>query len=130
MKTDEYLMHIPCQEKKFDALYRSIGAIWGLPDCAMWILYYLSLSEDGLSQQDLIEKMMFPKQTINSAVTIDSIEIIGAFENNLKHISRLLHTSSAPIRRKRFSYQSPLRQIPPPGAVSLIHPESKVSCRQ
>ena len=34
----------------------------------MWILYFLSTSEDELSQHDLIEKMMFPKQTINSAV--------------------------------------------------------------
>ena len=69
MKTEEYLMNIAKQEKQFDALYRNAGALFGLPDCAMWILYFLSTSEDELSQQDLIEKMMFPKQTINSAVT-------------------------------------------------------------
>ncbi len=42
MKTEEYLMHIARQEKQFDALYRSIGALWGLPDCTMWILYYMA----------------------------------------------------------------------------------------
>ena len=68
MKTEEYLMNIAKQEKQFDALYRNASAIFGLPDCAMWILYFLSTSEDELSQHDLIEKMMFPKQTINSAV--------------------------------------------------------------
>ena len=68
MKTEEYLMNIAKQEKQFDALYRNASAIFVLPDCAMWILYFLSTSEDELSQHDLIEKMMFPKQTINSAV--------------------------------------------------------------
>lgn len=69
MKTGEYLMSIGNQEKQFDALYRNVGTLFGLPDCAMWILYFLSSSEQELSQQDLIGKMMFPKQTINSAVT-------------------------------------------------------------
>lgn len=68
MKTEEYLLNIGRQEKQFDALYRNAGALFGLPDCAMWVLYYLSSSDQELSQQDLIEKMMFPKQTINSAV--------------------------------------------------------------
>ena len=69
MKTEDYLMNIGRQEKQFDALYRNAGALFGLPDCAMWVLYFLSSSEQELSQQDLIEKMMFPKQTINSSVT-------------------------------------------------------------
>ena len=68
MKTGDYLTEIGKQEKQFDALYRNAGALFGLPDCAMWVLYFLSSTEDELSQQDLIEKMMFPKQTVNSAV--------------------------------------------------------------
>ncbi len=68
MKTEDYLLEISKQEKQFDALYRNAGAMFGLPDCAMWVLYFLSSTEDEMSQQDLIEKMMFPKQTINSAV--------------------------------------------------------------
>ena len=34
----------------------------------MWILYFLASSDEDISQQELIEMMMFPKQTINSSV--------------------------------------------------------------
>ena len=64
----DYLTEIAIQEKQFDALYRKVSSRFSLPDCPMWILYYLASSEAPLSQQDLIEKMLFPKQTINSAV--------------------------------------------------------------
>ena len=68
MKSEELLTVISRQEKQFDAMYRKISGRFDLPDCAMWILYFLSASEEELSQQDLIGLMMFPKQTINSAV--------------------------------------------------------------
>ena len=67
-KFADYLNEIALQEKQFDALYRMVGSRFELPECPMWILYYLASSEALLSQQDLIEKMLFPKQTINSAV--------------------------------------------------------------
>lgn len=66
--TKEQLANIAKQEKQFDAMYRSIGSAFGLPDCAMWVLYYLSNSDEEITQQRLTELMMFPKQTINSAV--------------------------------------------------------------
>ena len=62
------LTEIAGQEKKFDALYREAAVNFGLPDCSMWVLYFVISSEAPVTQQDLIEKMMFPKQTINSAV--------------------------------------------------------------
>ena len=52
MKTEDYLTKISKQEKQFDALYRNAGAMFALPDCAMWVLYFLSSTEDELSQQD------------------------------------------------------------------------------
>lgn len=64
----EFLMNISAQEKRYDALYRSVASRFGMPDCAMWVLYFLVSSDEPLTQQDLIERMMFPKQTINSAV--------------------------------------------------------------
>ena len=67
-KAIDYLNEIAVQEKQFDALYRGVGCRFNLPDCPMWILYNLSSTDAPLSQQDLIEKMLFPKQTINSAV--------------------------------------------------------------
>ena len=68
MKNKEYLSQLATQEKKYAALYRAVGGKFGLPDCTMWALYYLVSSDEPLTQQDLIEKMMFPKQTINSAI--------------------------------------------------------------
>ena len=67
-KAEEYLTEISLQEKQFDALYRSAATVFNMSDCSMWVLYYLSSSSEPLTQQDLIEKMMFSKQTINSAV--------------------------------------------------------------
>lgn len=68
MTNQEYLSRIAAQEKQYAALYRAVGGQFGLPDCTMWALYYLVSSDEPLTQLDLIEKMMFPKQTINSAV--------------------------------------------------------------
>ena len=65
----EYLREVSLQEKRFDALYRRTAALFGLSDCGMWVLYFLHAAEKPLSQQDLIERMMFPKQTVNSAVS-------------------------------------------------------------
>ena len=66
--TKDYLTQIARQEKQFDALYRRVGVRFGLPDCTMWVLYFLISAEGNITQQELIGKMMFPKQTINSAV--------------------------------------------------------------
>ena len=68
MNPDDYLAVIAKQEKCFDAMYRSIGTLFGLPDCTMWVMYCLAISSETFTQQDLIEQIMFPKQTINSAV--------------------------------------------------------------
>jgi len=34
----------------------------------MWVLYFLVSSDEPLTQHELTERIMFPKQTINSAV--------------------------------------------------------------
>lgn len=67
-RNNEYLSEMARQEKQFDAMYRNISEGFAFPDCAMWILYFLSSSDEDISQQELIEMMMFPKQTINSSV--------------------------------------------------------------
>lgn len=71
MKQDAkaYLSEISSQEKRFGALYRQAAAGFDLPECAMWVLYFLITADEPLTQQDLIERMQFPKQTINSAVS-------------------------------------------------------------
>ena len=69
-KTKEYIVNMSRQEKQFGALYRSLSASFGISDCGMWILYYLLIADEDISQQELMKLMMFPKQTINSAVTV------------------------------------------------------------
>ena len=64
----EALRRVAALEKQFDALYRSVGTQLCLSDCVMWVLYFIGTADQPLSQQELIGKMMFPKQTINSAV--------------------------------------------------------------
>jgi DNA-binding MarR family transcriptional regulator len=67
-KAKDYLSAMNAQEKRFGALYRQAAATFGLSECAMWVLYFLISSDEPLTQQELTERMMFPKQTINSAV--------------------------------------------------------------
>ena len=52
----------------FSSLYRGVSTSCGLSDCQFWALYYLISTEDPITQQDLVNLMLFPKQTINSAV--------------------------------------------------------------
>lgn len=66
-KEKDYLIALGTQEKQFDALYRKAALAYGLSDCSMWVLYFLSLYGD-LTQQEMTGLMMFPKQTINSAI--------------------------------------------------------------
>ena len=50
-------------------MYRQAAVAFGLSECAMWVLYFLISADEPLTQQELTERMMFPKQTINSAVS-------------------------------------------------------------
>lgn len=68
-KAKDYLSAMNAQEKRFGALYRQAAVTFGLPECAMWVLYFLISADELLTQQELTERMMFPKQTINSAVS-------------------------------------------------------------
>ena len=68
-KAKDYLLEISAQEKRFGALYRQAAVAFGLSECAMWVLYFLISADEPLTQQELTERMMFPKQTINSAVS-------------------------------------------------------------
>lgn len=56
------------EDSRYDALYRRVYAAFDLAPCATWVLYFLLASEDGLTQHEIAGMMMFPKQTVNSAV--------------------------------------------------------------
>ena len=109
MENKEYLAALAGCEKKYDALYRGAAAAFGLSDCSMWVLYYLINAEEPLSQQDLIELMLFPKQTINSAVSglvgkgYVTLEMIP----NTKNRKRILLTDEG----RDFAEKTVLRMI-------------------
>ena len=54
--------------RRQDALYHGAAAKFGLSDAAMWVLYFLSGSGGGVTQQELCSQSSFAKQTVNSAV--------------------------------------------------------------
>ena len=56
------------QENLFDALYRRVASSFGLSTCEMWIYYFLLIAPGEVTQQTVSSQMMFPKQTVNSAV--------------------------------------------------------------
>lgn len=110
------------QEKAFNALYRNISSCFGLSECAMWVIYYLIVEENALTRQDLIRLMMFPKQTINSAVTglakkgyLARTRMIGTRNRKQltltkagrqfadRTIARLIRAESAAIRKMTFA---------------------------
>lgn len=69
MKQDtlDALARISTNEKLFNSLYREASTRFALPDGRMWILYFLIFSEDEVTQLDIAERMLLPKQTVNSA---------------------------------------------------------------
>jgi DNA-binding MarR family transcriptional regulator len=110
------------QEKAFNALYRSISSNFGLSECAMWVMYYLIVEEGALTQRDLIRLMMFPKQTINSAVTglaekgyLTRTRVTGARNRKQltlteagrqfadRTVARLIRAESAALRKMTFA---------------------------
>ena len=88
--TENCLEQLAIQEKRFSALYKEVTTLFNISDCSMWILYYLIISYKDITQQDLIKKMLFPKQTINSAVNslakkeILKLEVIPNTKNKKK----------------------------------------------
>ena len=56
------------QEQAFAQLYSDLAKSFGLSECAMWILYILDLADGEVSQSDISDRLMFPKQTVHSAV--------------------------------------------------------------
>ena len=56
------------QEKEFSSLYRVMAKNFGLSESRVWVCYFLLVNSGDITQQDLVEQMMFPKQTIHSSV--------------------------------------------------------------
>ncbi|SEH71534.1 DNA-binding transcriptional regulator, MarR family [Ruminococcus flavefaciens] len=114
MENKEYLAALAGCEKKYDSLYRGAAAAFGLSDCSMWVLYYLQSAEEPLSQQDLIELMLFPKQTINSAVA-------GLAKNGYVTLEMIPNTKN----RKRILLTDEGRAFAERTVLRMIHAEER-----
>ena len=67
MNTIDYLAEIGKNEKLFNSLYHAASCRYNLPEGSLWILYFLIFLDSPVTQLDVAERMMLPKQTINSA---------------------------------------------------------------
>lgn len=56
-------------DSNYDALYRRVAAFFGISSCELWIYYFLLMEADGATQRKISDKMIFPLQTVNSAVS-------------------------------------------------------------
>ncbi len=90
MDTLSQLTQISKNEKLFNGLYHAASARFDLPEASLWLLYFLIFTDEDVTQQDVAERMMFPKQTVNSAAA-------GLAEKGLVTIQRIPGT-----KRKRL----------------------------
>lgn len=66
-ETLELLNEIATNESRFNSLYKNASAAFHLPDGRMWILYFLLFSDDEVTQLGIADRMLLPRQTVNSA---------------------------------------------------------------
>lgn len=92
----DYLLQMNKTEKEFSSVYRNAASCFNLSECAMWVLYYIVLMDNKTTQQNLHEVMLFPKQTINSAVV--SLERKGIISMRMipgtKNLKEIILTES------------------------------------
>ena len=56
------------QDSLYDSLYRRVAMRFGISSCEVLILYFLLLEEENATQSKICSQIMYPKQTVNSAV--------------------------------------------------------------
>lgn len=90
MEITEYIEKIEQQNKEQDSIYHNVAARCGLSDTAMWVLYNVYTSAEGVTQQELCRQCFFPKQTVNSTIAalckngFVTLEVIPGTRNQKK----------------------------------------------
>ena len=78
--------------KSADDIYRKLSRSFGIPECSLWIIYFLRLGGRGITQKELCDVMYQSKQSINSA--LKKLEAEGyvtlSFKEN-SHKSKEIH---------------------------------------
>lgn len=54
--------------KENNDLYRGLAKMFGLSDCAFWIIYTLRAESAPITQKEICRYLYEPKQTVNSAI--------------------------------------------------------------
>lgn len=54
--------------KEADQVYHQFARLFGLSDCAFWILYLLQESDRTYTQAEICDTLSFARQTVNSAL--------------------------------------------------------------
>lgn len=57
-------------ERGFWSLYRGISKSFGISECTLWILYQMILMEGPVTQVALCDRLLYPRQTVNSSVSV------------------------------------------------------------
>lgn len=65
---DPFLLELNKVLKENDGIYRSAARRLGVAECTLWLLYTLRAEEPPMTQAKLCQRMLQPKQTINSAL--------------------------------------------------------------
>lgn len=65
--------------KSIDKTYRSIAKLFGMGECAFWIIYTLRMEPSPLTQRDICDLQYQPKQTVSSALQKMESEGLIAF---------------------------------------------------
>lgn len=90
----EYLNRFNDIYKRQDDLYRKTSRGCGISDCAQMVIYFLRLNGDGLTQAEISSRMIQPRQSVNSAISVLKEKGLVRMENDsLNHkIKRIFMT--------------------------------------
>ena len=64
----EYIEDYILLQKECDSVYHNVATEFGLSDCAFWILYTISDTQETITQSAICEAAAMTRQTVNSAL--------------------------------------------------------------
>lgn len=110
----EFLNSFNAIYKRQDDLYRKVSKASGVSDCAQMVIYFLRLNGDGLTQAEISSRMIQPRQSVNSAISVLVEKGFVRMENDStnRKIKRIFLTDSG-------------RKIAVSGADRVIRAEEK-----
>lgn len=95
----DYINSFNAVFKRQDDIYRRISRQSGLSDCAQMVIYFLRLNGDGLTQAEISSRMIQPRQSVNSAISVLKEKGLVRMENDsLNHKIRRIFLTEEGIK--------------------------------